>query len=494
VHRAKETSEAKVKVLLFGYCAGMSLRSTIRYLGKHHSLVEQLGLMETPSIWTMKEFVQQRLGVQRLDELKSRFADLMIADRMTLRPFVGEHRRKPRLVNIPKRFRKEYVNTVYRWTLHQMRQNPEIKSRYSNLDVVNVLMHVATGNMTVHSFTLDARDNVGSYARDEVPCDKTVFNRVRLLYANDQDHLELQRENVQRTFEFIQAHCSQKLRNAELDLAIDEVSIQSFEEDDARKTKRPHPDPDSLVPDAHLKQKGTVKCRRYIVLTIAVQGRQFVIAYLPVRHSQLSFLAKQVDKLLLFARGFFAFHAVHIGVVLMDRFYEKEDVLATLIDKHHLFYLMPSIRRENVVAIGAQAEKAVTITDRILNGRKLGKLVVLKTPTGKPLEYDTRYYTTNLPVTEETAPLLEERYRRRWVIETNFNSIKQFLIKTTTRDTDMRTFFFSLAVVAFNFWVLANLTAIVLYFHGIFPEHMPITKKQLHKSIWENGYKPPDPP
>jgi IS4 transposase len=50
-------------------------------------------------------------------------------------------------------------------------------------------------------------------------------------------------------------------------------------------------------------------------------------------------------------------------------------------------------------------------------------------------------------------------YKRRWGIETSYRKIREFLPKTTSRSLIVRIFYFVLACMIYNSWVVLNVKA-----------------------------------
>jgi IS4 transposase len=50
-----------------------------------------------------------------------------------------------------------------------------------------------------------------------------------------------------------------------------------------------------------------------------------------------------------------------------------------------------------------------------------------------------------------------QRYARRWSTENSYESIKDFLTWTTSRNTSVRIFYFGFAVILYAMWLLVDL-------------------------------------
>jgi hypothetical protein len=68
----------------------------------------------------------------------------------------------------------------------------------------------------------------------------------------------------------------------------------------------------------------------------------------------------------------------------------------------------------------------------------------------KGLQY---FIGTNLPGRPKRILKL---YKKRWGIETSYRMIGQFFAKTTTDDYAVRVWYFVLAILLYNVWVLLN--------------------------------------
>jgi len=49
------------------------------------------------------------------------------------------------------------------------------------------------------------------------------------------------------------------------------------------------------------------------------------------------------------------------------------------------------------------------------------------------------------------------RYSRRWGIENSYKTIKDFLAWTTSKDFNVRLFYFGFAILLYNMWLLVDL-------------------------------------
>ena len=65
-------------------------------------------------------------------------------------------------------------------------------------------------------------------------------------------------------------------------------------------------------------------------------------------------------------------------------------------------------------------------------------------------------FITNRELTEKQARSIGEAYKFRWVAETGYRVIDMFLPKTTSKDVALRVWYYRMAMLLYNVWVLVN--------------------------------------
>jgi len=65
-------------------------------------------------------------------------------------------------------------------------------------------------------------------------------------------------------------------------------------------------------------------------------------------------------------------------------------------------------------------------------------------------------FITDLDLTEDWAQRIGQLYTRRWGIETGYRVIEDFLPKTASKDIALRVWYYEMAVLLYNMWVLVN--------------------------------------
>jgi putative transposase len=210
--------------------------------------------------------------------------------------------------------------------------------------------------------------------------------------------------------------------------------------------------------------KGTKKCKgtnyayQYIVLDIVVEGQRFTIGILPVpslvdANDLVKALLKKVMPL------------IDIEAVLLDRGFYSVAVICDIMELG-LVFEMPAPRNDKVRGYLAlqrgfrysidpytveSKPRSVTVTIVMAQSpRKVREL-----PDKDPLFV----FFTNGTVSEDLIREKIENYDSRWGIETGFRVRDDFLIQTTTRNPVIRYFFFVLAAMLYDNWLLVNILA-----------------------------------
>jgi len=111
-------------------------------------------------------------------------------------------------------------------------------------------------------------------------------------------------------------------------------------------------------------------------------------------------------------------------------------------DSSYYPYGVGGLNEDNYYAVGIKSEK---------------KSRRRKSEPDEPMD-DYTYFYTNLDPTEIPPEKLASDYRRRWGIETGFRVIKEdFLPKSASPSSEVRTFYFNFAAHMYNIWTAANI-------------------------------------
>jgi IS4 transposase len=112
------------------------------------------------------------------------------------------------------------------------------------------------------------------------------------------------------------------------------------------------------------------------------------------------------------------------------------------LESSHYAYGVGELDEDDYYAVGIKSEK---------------KSRRRKSDPDEPKD-DYTYFYTNLDPSQVPPEELARDYRRRWGIETGFRVIKEdFLPKSASPDSKIRTFYFNFAAHLYNIWTVANI-------------------------------------
>ncbi len=310
-------------------------------------------------------------------------------------------------------------------------------SLYNSLDLLEAVLFTASREKSIEECTHRLRDMF----RNKTPSADTILRRLG----------KLTKDQLFETFDAFVVHSIARAKRKGLLKKPVLVAIDCHDEPYYGKERPPE-------------VKGTKKCKgtnyayQYIVLDIVVEGQRFTLAMLPVpslvdANDLVKILLNKVMPL------------IDIEAVLLDRGFYSVAVICDIIDLG-LVFEMPAPRNEKVKGYLAlqrgfrysidpytveSKPRSVTVTIVMAQSpRKVREL-----PDKDPLFV----FFTNGSVSEGLIREKIENYDRRWGIETGFRVRDDFLIQTTTRSPVIRYFFFVLAAMLYDNWLLVNILA-----------------------------------
>lgn len=310
-------------------------------------------------------------------------------------------------------------------------------SLYDSIDILEAVLFTASQEKSVEECAARMRDLSG----DKTPSADTVLRRLG----------KLSKGQLFEMFDAFVAHSIARARRKGLLKRPVLVAIDCHDEAYYGKLRPPE-------------VKGTKKCKgtnyayQYIVLDIVVEGQRFTIGILPVpslvdANNLVKVLLKKVMPL------------IDIEAVLLDRGFYSIAVICDIMELG-LVFEMPAPRNEKVQKYLAlqrgfrfsidpytveSKPRSVTVTIVMAQSpRKVREL-----PDKDPLFV----FFTNGSISEELIQEKIENYDYRWGIETGFRVRDDFLIQTTTRNPVIRYFFFVLAAMLYDHWLLVNVLA-----------------------------------
>lgn len=205
-------------------------------------------------------------------------------------------------------------------------------------------------------------------------------------------------------------------------------------------------------------------CYRYATIAIVGENVKFVLGVKPVHEDEnMGILVEELlDE---------ALHHVSINTVYADRAFASADVLNTL-NQCPVRYVIPvplNSRLKNDIrrmTDDVEVTHEYPIHGNVRGGATNEKVrttrVLLPSIKGEDDEAGTVAFYTNLDVDDgleverKRTEKVINRYRRRWGIESAFQSLKTFLPWTSSKESVVRLFHFAFGILLYNMWRLID--------------------------------------
>jgi hypothetical protein len=217
-------------------------------------------------------------------------------------------------------------------------------------------------------------------------------------------------------------------------------------------------------------ERGTSKCYKFITINIVESGKRFTLLALPF--GQLDTKEEVLGRLLSYT-----LERIKIRRLFVDRGFCDSNAIKVF-NSFHLKYLMRCTQYSTVKDVLEITPAPRIITDFEMKDVTFNLIII-----EKELENGTkekRAFATNEEYNENDVYLAErlfDLYGMRWGIETSYRVKKHsFLPKTTSKNYQIRLFYFMLSVLLYNLWILADIL-IWLALFGIVKEDHLITSK-----------------
>lgn len=466
----KASNSILIKILIYKELKGINtIPKTLKILSDNPS---ELKVGRLPHCNLLYGFKSARLGKVAFNEIMMRLKDVKNKKKYFIRDNINEHKYPKNNLRINKKLKREVITSVRDFLLKQVKANKVINSSYSDKDIWKIILNLVCSNVhSAYSFGESFRESDnGEYKREKVCTGRTLLNRIRQMFDTEEDIQEFQYYILKKTIDLIRKYSSKWFNRRKFDLAIDCNSIPTWE--DIKKS----PNPADIVHDAHILQKGTTYFRRYITCSIVVSGFRFCLGFIPIKAHTRANLHLKVAKLVTQAKSL-----LPIRLVTMDKEFENLKVMNVL-RSMRVKYVMPTKRTSNVVKIAKTSSESVIVTDRVINGHVVGKLIIIKEYNEERQDYDIMYYSTNIGFKGKDVLKVREIYKTRWGIETAYSDIKFFKALTTSRKSLLRTFYYGMGIVVFNLWIITNLVGFILFIK-VLPEKPIISKKQFNSLV-----------
>jgi len=334
---------------------------------------------------------------------------------------------------------REAVKLVKRLVYPKIDLKIHHNAKFTTTDLLDVLVYVAFSNDFCHN----GSKVFGDLNRNKkVPHGDTVMH-----HFNKFNSLEEIKTIFERIFDVIIGFAKKEyriLKRRKVDIAIDVHQIPYW----GNKT-------DDYVLNVK-KEKGTMHGFKFLTCAIVVAGRRFTIDAIPMH--QMDRLDDLVDQILKRAKSH-----VHIDKVLLDRGFNTVKII-NILKKNKVKFIMPLQKWDTVKA---WFDKSENCKSRVIKNFQIGKqekaFVNLILVDDK--DCIKRAFITNLNIPTQLTHHLFKLYSSRWSIETGYRKKEHdFKAKTTSKNYNIRLFYFLFSVCLYNLWVLVNIcVSISLY-------------------------------
>ena len=200
--------------------------------------------------------------------------------------------------------------------------------------------------------------------------------------------------------------------------------------------------------------RGTSNFFEFLTCSIVEPGKRFILDIIP-KHP-LNDLSKLMDKSLEKVKK-----KINIDRVYCGRGFNSAKIFRVL-KKHNLNFLMPMVRTTSVKRAFDEAEycKEKIFEDfKVGSGKNKEKVTLVLVDDEEGIK---RAFVCNFDI---PPPLAYQLYHKRWGIETSYRNLdNDFKPRTTTRNYNIRAFYFLFSCCLYNLWVLTNIcVSLTLY-------------------------------
>lgn len=337
---------------------------------------------------------------------------------------------------------------VLKWKVYpQIGFNRAANASYDDAEFLDLLTFVAMRNTFTNNGWNIMRDTTDA----DVPRSQTVLKHIR----------ELDRDVIREMFweaneELLKLAKKEGCLDDPVTVLLDFTTIRYYGDKNDEKVREKKP------------QDGTSHVYEYIVAKAKHEGENYVLGVEPIGKldDKVEVTGRLLDRVM---------DLVEIKRVMSDREFSNSRYLQ-LYEERGLEYLNIPVRTSTIKQI-MEDHDAPYLTRITFGEEDVETTVVLRCDSNgyvKP-------FLTNASNLYALATDLFTEYGERWDIETGFDDVKnKFLPKTTSKDFNVRLFYFLFANLIYNTWTLTN-TIVSLYIHGDIKDEKLITgKKFLH--------------
>ena len=353
---------------------------------------------------------------------------------------------------------KEAIKLVKKLVYPQIEIPIKHNAKFTTKDLLDVLVHVAYS----HDFT-----NNGSKTFSEINQDSKAPSGDTLIYHFGKLKF---REEIQETFrkifdvilEFAKKNYN-ILNQRKVNIAYDIHKIPYYG------------DKNDLYITEGQPERGTSHFYQFLTCSIVVAGKRFVVDAIPIH--KFDNIEELVDESLERVKK-----NIRIDMAFLDRGFDKPKVI-NVIKKHKIKFIMPKIRSETVKAWMRKSEECKA---RVIQNFEIGQhsdKAIVNLILVDDKEWIKRAFITNFHIPEQLADYLYSWYSKRWGIETSYRQLDHdFKAKTTSKNFNLRLFYFLFSTCLFNLWVLVNICISLKIFGRI--KEKPLISSKLFAVIF----------
>jgi len=289
-------------------------------------------------------------------------------------------------------------------------------SWYGKRDLIELTLHTALLN----SYAEGVAETLREHKR--MPTSETLLDYVKAMTVDD----------VMEVAEIQIGRCVQALKKKGMTIKRAAVAFDWHD--------RPYYGSPAIEGVVGVKPKrGTSYAFSFLTASVITPGRRLVLCLLPLTGR------KDLPRLVLGLLEQIRRYVKKIAYVAFDNGFQDKELLKELLSRGTPFIL--PLRK---TAKLKKRWRWMRYASRF-NYRTRGVEVdVVKATDAKGWRY---FLATNLAATPRKILKL---YKRRWGVETSYRKIGEFLPKTTSRSHVIRVFYFALAILLYNVWVVLN--------------------------------------
>jgi len=454
----KYTYNSFIKLILFQRLKGIRFQTElVAYLKTHPKEKYALGFHKTPNQRTISKFICRiidkdtkkllKYTTRKIEEVSEKFGILL--DVKTFETDTSIKKTKIRNQYIQKNDKtKEICKLLKKHLSPFIKLNLNHNTIYSKNQFIDLIIHMG--------MTRDFAEN-GSKTYKELRT-HLCPNADTLLYhlKNFDDFREIQQMYL-TLFEIIWNMTKQSNiidPHKKYDVAIDYTEWYFYGDRSSPMVVGKKPD------------RGTTKCYKFATINIVESGKRFTLLALPVG----PFDSKEqiLKKLLSFTQ-----QRIKINRIYVDRgFFDSNSI--NIFKNFRLKFLIPCSANSRIKRL-LEIMPAPTVVNDYEMENSVFNVVIVDDEDG-----NKRAFATNEAFDENDVNLAERLfilYGKRWGIETSYRVKKHsFLPKTTSKNYQIRIFYFLFSVLLYNLWLLVDILIWLALFGYVKEEHL-ITSK-----------------